>query len=232
MSRKGNWRVDEAVDAQTALWTDAALVAGLIRREPRAFTVAYERYQVRIYSFLVRLCGRRDLADDLFQETFLQLSRHAAQLRPDTELGAWLFTVARNRYRSHHRTSLFRRLRLQLAELGGNLGRLGSTEVPVTPFEYAAGSDLGQKLEQALAQLGDAQREVLLLVGVEGLDQERAAAVLGLTPAALRQRLSRARAQVQEFLAKESAQPLAKAPLNRPTLNKESASAGAPDKRQ
>jgi RNA polymerase sigma-70 factor (ECF subfamily) len=194
--------------------TDAELVAGLGRREPRAFTVVYERYQVRIYSFLVRLCGSRPLADDLFQETFLQLARHAPELRPDTELGAWLYTVARNRYRSYRRTSVLRKLRLQLAQLGGAAGRLDTPAAPATPFEHAAHSDLGRQLEQALAQLGDAQREVLLLVGVEGLEQDRAAAILGLTPAALRQRLARARAQVQEFLAKSSSDPESAATRN------------------
>ena len=216
------------MDAKQALLTDAELVAALARREPRAFTTIYERYRVRIYSFLVRLCGHRDLADDLFQETFVQLSRHAELLRPDTELGAWLFTVARNRYRSHRRTALFRRLRLQLATLGGGPGRLGAA-APVTPYEYAAESDLGRQLEQALAALADAQREALLLVGVEGLDQERAAAVLGLTPAALRKRLSRARAEVQEFLTNASSQPKT-LPQTLPVtlLKKEPDPAGAP----
>lgn len=181
---------------------DAKLVAGLIRREPWAFTAAYEAYKGRIYTFLMRLCGRRELADDLFQDTFLQLARHAGQLRPDTELGAFLFTVARNRYRSHRRTSLFRRLRLQLMMLGG-ADRLAPASVPETPFEHAVQGDLSRRLEQAIHQLADAQREVLLLVGVEGMDQDRAARVLGLSSAALRQRLSRARAEVQAFLDKD-----------------------------
>ena len=198
------------MDGEKASPADPELVAGLARREPWAFTAAYARYRAPIYSFLVRLSGQRQLADDLFQETFLQLARHAVRLRPDTELGAWLFTVARNRYRSHRRTSLLRRLRLQLAAPrgdcdgdGGGDSQLAAPPAPLTPFEHAAHSDLGRRLEQALAQLGEAQREVLLLVGVEGLAQDQAATVLGLTPAALRQRLSRARAELQELLGKD-----------------------------
>ncbi len=219
------------MDDKQAPWTEPALVAALVRREPRAFTAAYDLYRVRIYSFLVRLCGRRDLADDLFQETFLQLARHAPQLRPDTELAAWLFTVARNRYRSHQRTTLFRRLRLKLAQLGGAADPPGTSAAPVTPYEYAAESDLGRQLEWALLQLGDAQREVLLLVGVEGMEQDRAAAVLGLTPAALRQRLSRARAQVQELLAQAPARPTSQTAAET-NVHKESATAGTPNKRR
>lgn len=206
-------RVDYGVDAKKSPQSasgdlqdaeNAKLVAGLIRREPWAFTAAYEAYQGRIYTFLVRLCGRRELADDLFQDTFVQLARHAGQLRPDTELGAFLFTVARNRYRSHRRTSLFRRLRLQLMTLGGT-DRLAPASASETPYEHAVQGDLSRRLEQAIHQLADAQREVLLLVAVEGMEQDRAARVLGLSSAALRQRLSRARAEVQAFLDKESA---------------------------
>ena len=55
-------------------------------------------------------------------------------------------------------------------------------------------------LEAALKQLPLASREVLLLVGVEGMDQEEVARVLGVTYDALRQRLSRARAQLAETM--------------------------------
>jgi RNA polymerase sigma-70 factor (ECF subfamily) len=58
-----------------------------------------------------------------------------------------------------------------------------------------------ERLERALASLPPASREVLLLVGVEGFEQEQAAAMLGITYDALRQRLARARAQLAERLA-------------------------------
>jgi RNA polymerase sigma-70 factor (ECF subfamily) len=177
-------------------------VAGLIRRESRAFTAVYERHRVPIYSFLVRLCGHRDVADDLFQETFLQLARHAPRLRPDTELAAWLYTVARNRYRSYRRTALWRRLRLLALGPGGGAAQGTGPAAPSTPLEHALHGDLSRQLERALQTLPTPQREVLLLVGVQGVEQEAAAAILGLSSAALRQRLARARAQVQEYLSK------------------------------
>lgn len=226
LSHPAALRVDRCVDGEKAPPADAQLVAGLIRREPWAFTAAYERHRVRIYSFLVRLCGRRDLAEDLFQDTFLQLSRHAAQLRPETELGAYLFTVARNRYRSHRRTSLFRQLRLRLFTLGSSAERLAEAASPETPFEHAAQGDLGRQLESAIRRLADAQREALLLVGVEGMDHDRAAQVLGLTPAALRQRLFRARAEVQAFLDKEASSAPSKMNSNQ-TIQSTDASATA-----
>ena len=63
-----------------------------------------------------------------------------------------------------------------------------------SPFERAAGNELERRIEVALASLSVDAREVLLLVGVEGLTPSEAAAVCGVTPEAMRQRLKRARA--------------------------------------
>jgi RNA polymerase sigma-70 factor (ECF subfamily) len=178
--------------------TDTELLAALRRGEKRGFDLVYARYRVRIYGFLVRLSGRRDVADDLFQETFLQLARHAKRLKPDTELGAFLYTVARNRYRNYRRMSLFRLGRLRELVFSRETGNGGHQETPspLTPFEEAAASDTARQLEQGLARLSGTLREALLLVAVEGLAAEQAAAILGIDPAALRQRLARARLQL------------------------------------
>jgi RNA polymerase sigma factor (sigma-70 family) len=179
--------------------SERALVDGLRRGDAAAFDAVYALYKDRIYGFLFRLSGRRHLADDLFQEVFLKLARHATALREDTQLAAWLFTVARNQWRGHQRWLL------------GGGGRQLPDEIAPEP-----GPDPDQEaqrraelraLEVALAELPDAAREVLLLVGVEGLDQEQAAQVLGLSYEALRQRLSRARAQLADKLREEHERP-------------------------
>jgi RNA polymerase sigma-70 factor (ECF subfamily) len=182
--------------ANAAEADEQELVSGLRRGEARAFDLVYARYRVRIYGFLARLSGRRDVADDLFQETFLQLARHSRSLAEGTQLSAFLYTVARNRYRNHRRMSLFRLDRLRQLTAGGDAeGDSG------TPFEAAAASSTARRLEKALQALSPPLREAILLVAVEGLDAEVAARVLSIEPAALRQRLSRARAQLSERLA-------------------------------
>jgi len=173
--------------------SDQALVAALGRGDPVAFDQAYARYRGRLYAFLVRLTRRPFLAEDLLQDTWLSLARHAASLRPDTNLGAWLFTVARNRYRSYRRWALLDADRLR--EVGLWPRETGS------PFEDAAASETERRLEAALGALPLKYREALLLVGVEGLAPEGAAEVLGLRPEALRQRLSRGRALMRDRLA-------------------------------
>ncbi len=171
---------------------DAELVTRLKRGEAAAFDEAYARYRDRIFSFLWRLAGRRDVAEDLFQETWLRRARNATSLRDDTELGAWLFAGARNQWRSHQRWHL--------------LDSDGLRQVAEAPPRAAdpegrvqARGDL-DALEGALAMLPPAAREVLLLVAVEGMSPEQAGQVIGIECDAVRQRLSRARAQLAELL--------------------------------
>jgi RNA polymerase sigma-70 factor (ECF subfamily) len=170
------------------------LVDRLRRGEPDAFDALYDAYRPRIFAFLARLAGRRDLAEDLVQETFLRLAARARSLAPDTRPGAWLFTVARNLYLSHCRAVLIDADRLEA------LAGAPAAQAP-TPFEEAAASELGARLERALTALPAAHREVLLLVAVERLEHDQAAAILELSRDALRQRLSRARALLAEALA-------------------------------
>jgi RNA polymerase sigma factor (sigma-70 family) len=177
---------------------ERALVAALRRGEPGAFDAAYERYRGRIHAFLLRLSGSRCLADDLFQETFLRLARHAVRLEPDTRLGPWLFTVARNCYRSYRRFALLDRQRLH--EYG-----LAPRPAGASPHDAAASSESAVRLEAALQDLPLKYREVLLLVGIEGMAPEEAAALLGLSAENLRQRLHRGRAMIKQRVAEADA---------------------------
>jgi RNA polymerase sigma-70 factor (ECF subfamily) len=175
------------------------LLARLRAGEGAAFTEAYELHAAPIFRFLVRLSGRRELAEDLFQETWIRLARHARTLRADTDLRAWLYAVARNLVRSHARWAVVDAART------AELARWWYLEAPAeAPHEAAVGADAARRLERALARLPLAAREVLVLVAAEGLPVEEAARALGITPEAARQRLHRARAALARSLPKET----------------------------
>ena len=178
-----------------ALDDEAPLVAGLRRGEAAAFDAVYGRYRPRLYAFLRRLSGRRELADDLFQETWLQVAANAHRLAEDSRLAPWLFTIARNRYLNHRRWLILDGERLRRFGRGDDGGDQES------PFELASLAQTQRRLERALARLPPADREVLLLVVVEGLPHDEVAHMLKLRPEALRQRLSRARGRLAEQLA-------------------------------
>ena len=174
---------------------DLDLIARLRRGDLAAFDHAYATHQPRLYAFVLRLLQRRDLADDVTQETWIRLATHAPRLRPDTQLGAWLFTVARNLTLSFRRWS-----RLDVASL---LQLRRPANLVPSPLELASASQTQRRLEAALAALPDKYREVLLLIAVDGMAHEAAAAVVGLRGDAFRQRLSRARAMMEERLSEE-----------------------------
>lgn len=173
--------------------SDSEIIAALARGETRAFDEAYARLRAPVYAFLVRLTGKVALAEDLMQETWLRLARAAPELPPHTELRPWLFTVARNLYRSHRRWAAIDTERLR--EFG-----LLPTPASASPFEALAADGTERALEGAIARLPLDQREVLLLCGVSGFDPAQAARMLGVTPEAARQRLARARARLREIL--------------------------------
>lgn len=171
---------------------ERAIVLGLKRGERAAFDATYEKYRARIHGFLLRLAGRRHVAEDLFQEVWLKLARHAPRLADDTDLAAWLFTVARNAHVSHRRWAMLDVSRLVALADEARFDPPGAAS-PERTVEAARAID---RLERALASLSVSDREILLLVGVEELEQEQAAAILGIRYDAFRQRLSRARARL------------------------------------
>jgi RNA polymerase sigma-70 factor, ECF subfamily len=168
--------------------SDQSLLARVCAGDSHAFDAVHARFHARLFNFLARLSRSRDVGEDLLEETWLRFVQSAPRLRPDTTIGPWLFTVARNLYLSYCRS---RSLETGLASDWTSL------EAPVapgpSPFDAAAATETEHRLERALASLPVAYREVLLLVGVEGLQPVEAAAICGVSPEALRQRLRRAR---------------------------------------
>lgn len=173
-------------------------VARLRDGKPEAFDAVYRQYRPRIFGFLARLCGQRPLAEDLLQETFLRLARFAPRLREDTRLDVFLFTVARNVYRSHQRWAFVDMDRTL------TLGQWALSEpAEPSPFDMRSATELQRQLDQALRKLSVTYREALLLVAVQRMDTADAAQVLGISVEALRQRLSRGRKLLAAALEEE-----------------------------
>jgi RNA polymerase sigma-70 factor (ECF subfamily) len=167
-----------------------ACVERLRAGEAGAFDEVYAAYHVRLHGFLLRLSREPALARDLAQETWLRLAANARRLVPGSDPGAWLFTVARNLYLSRRRWALLDRARrLEL------FVRDGERSAP-SPLEHACRDELKRAVERALAALALPEREVILLVCVEGFGAHEVAVMLDLSPAAVRKRLSRARARM------------------------------------
>src|SRR5881396_3083184 len=102
VSRSTVWRVMTVMDRED----ERVLVARLRAGDTGAFDEVYDAYRARVFAFLLRMTRSRTLAEDLLDETWFRLVRHAPNLLADTRLGPWLFTVARNLYWSYRRDSM------------------------------------------------------------------------------------------------------------------------------
>jgi len=182
---------------------ELALVERVRGGDTAAFDAIHAAFNARLFGFLARLARSRDVAEDLLEETWLRFVTHADQLRSDTRLGPWLFTVARNVHVSYCRSRA-------LESRGAATLSLWPAGCPESPFELAAGSELERRIEAALADLPIDAREAMLLVGVESMTPSEAAAVCGISPEAMRQRLRRARGLLAERLAEAGERPIAR----------------------
>lgn len=195
LSQSSAWRVMTDMHRETEL----ALVAGLRAGDADAFDAVFDAFQTPLFTFLLRLCRRRDVAEDLLEDTWLRLVKHAHRLRPDTRLAPWLFTVARRVHVSYVRARV-----VEDSTVASLIAHWPYSLPRASPFEATAASELQRRIERALAAMPMASREALLLVAVAGLEQSDAAAVCGVSAEAFRQRLSRARASLARALADDS----------------------------
>jgi RNA polymerase sigma-70 factor (ECF subfamily) len=191
--------------------TELALVERLRRGDTDAFDDVYAAFNTRLFTFLVRLSRCRTVGEDLLEETWLRLVTHASRLRADTRLGPWLFTVARNLHVSYRRSRM-----LEDSATATLWALWPCSQECASPFEATAASELERRIERALAAMPAASREVLLLVGVAGLEPADAADVCGVNPEALRQRLHRAREALSRLL-EQGAATEAPSPRGRPS---------------
>ncbi len=140
-------------------------------------------------AFAISLCGSRDKADDLVQETLTKAWAKQDSFQQDTHFRAWMFTILRNQYYSQHRKS-----RREVADNDGAL----SERLAVHP-EQQGFVDLAE-MSEALKLLSDEQREALVLVTAEGLSYEEAAEICGCAVGTVKSRVNRARTRLIELL--------------------------------
>ena len=186
--------------------SDEALAARAAAGESSAFEELVSRYQGRVYRLACRLTSDTD-AGDVLQETFLQVYRHLPSFRGDSQFGTWLYRIATNAALMLRRS----RARRPAESLEDFLPRFDAAgrhaETPVE-LQVAADADdaidratLARKAREGIARLPDLYREAFVLRDLEELPTAEVARVLHIEPAAVRQRVHRARLMLRGFLS-------------------------------
>ena len=177
-------------EALLTRYLDAGLPRGA--REA-AFSALVDRYHRRVFAVCLPVLGSVTDAEDATQETFLKLARNAGSFRGDAKLSTWLYRVARNVCIDHVRHDA-RRPATPVAEVGD------LDDAPVEP-DGSGGTDTAVTIAGALAHLDPLSRRLLVLVAVEGLTYDEAAAATDMATGTVKSRVSRARAQLARTLA-------------------------------
>jgi len=180
---------------------DLQLVDRVLAGESQAFETLVRRQERRVFRTTLAVTGNPEDAEEAMQDTFLKTYQHLAEFRRDSRFSTWLTRIAVNE-------GLQRLRRRKPTESLDDPGTRDDQPQPrqledwgADPEQRYAVQELREMVEAAIRALPPAYRVVFVLRDVEGLTTDEAVAVLGLSIAAVKSRLLRARLMVREALA-------------------------------
>lgn len=205
---------------------EAQFVARLVARDESAFNELVVTYQRRVFALVFRMLGRRDEAEDLAQEVFVQVFKAIDQFRGDSKLSTWIYRIAvnlcknRTKYLSRRHANdqddvdaMADRLPFSAAK-GVSVGGISR------PDELVEGMQLEVVVKRAIAQIEPEFREVLILRDVEDMSYEEIAEVTGLADGTVKSRIHRARAQLRALVEKAMGEKVRSAQADKPAVEK------------
>jgi len=171
---------------------DEPLIEQYRTGQKEAFAVLVNRYRQELFHYLARLLGGSAAADDVFQDTFLQVHLSIDRFDTQRRFRPWLFTIATNKARDHLR----RNRRQDAVSLSVQVGQdqrqsyvdLMEADVPI-PFQDAQNNESRQLVRQTVASLPDPLREVLLLSYFHQFSYKEVAQMLDIPLGTVKSRL-------------------------------------------
>jgi RNA polymerase sigma-70 factor (ECF subfamily) len=164
------------------------------RGDPAAFADVYDTVAPSVHAYLVRQTRDRGRAEDLLQQTLLQMHRSRGSYIPGLPVMPWAFAIARRLFIDELRHR-------KVDALSSARGiEAGDRVTPTGPEAEALGREMAELVEAELDRIPEAQRTAFELLRVEGLSQDEAAQRLGTTVSAVKLRAFRAYAALRAAL--------------------------------
>jgi RNA polymerase sigma-70 factor, ECF subfamily len=175
----------------------------LQHRDERAFLELVQVYQGRVYKLVFRMLGRRDEAEDMAQEVFVQVFKAVSTFRGDAKLSTWIYRIAVNLCKN--RIKYLGRRRTEAREedepgldAGAQDAAPGVTSGDVSrPDQLVEGYQLEKIVRLCMAEMDPDFREILVLRDIEDLTYEELSDITGLPDGTVKSRLHRARAMLK-----------------------------------
>ena len=167
----------------------SSIARGLRRRDPDLLDRLIEQYQHRLLRYLLYLCGNRDLAEDLFQETWIRVLERGAQYDGKHEFSTWLYAVARHLTIDYLR----RKNPVSLDGLMDDEDRAPLEPADTRPlaWEVVARREQAERIAAALVGIPAEYRETVVLRFHEGLALDEIATITGAKLGTVKSRLYR-----------------------------------------
>ncbi|MFH1533270.1 MAG: RNA polymerase sigma factor [Pseudomonadota bacterium] len=170
----------------------------------KAFEELMSMYKDRVFRFGARMCGHREDAEDVLQETLLSAYRNMDSFRGEGSFQSWLFKIAssaclKKRRKRKHEPGREESLD-QLVEDREDRIPAGTPDGADGPVHEAEAGELARRLQSALLGLPPIYRVVITLRDFEGLSTEETAKVLDISTTAAKVRLHRARTMLQKHV--------------------------------
>jgi RNA polymerase sigma-70 factor (ECF subfamily) len=184
---------------------DRHLIRAAQQGDNRAFDRLVHRYQAQVYRAMTRACANPDLAADVLQEALIRAFRALPQFRGDASFATWLYRIARNLcVRKQQQMLLHPTVSLDQPmgdeEGADTLLRQMADFNLQNPQQVVLAEEIRQKVREAVDKLPPNLREVLILRDMEDLSNQETAERTGLTVAAVKARLHRARSLLRQHL--------------------------------
>lgn len=188
--------------------SDVELVSAFKEGDRSAYEEIVRRYQDRVYSLALRWMRDEQIAREVAQDAFLALYRALPEFRGDAKLSTWIYRVVVNHCKNRR---LYRRRRhTDHHEPLEGTRRANDEDAPGRQFAHEGpGTDAGVNrteaedlVREALDQLDDEHRAIIVMRDVEDLDYEEIADILGLARGTVKSRLHRARSQLARVLSR------------------------------
>jgi len=181
---------------------DLDLINGIQSGQKDLFYELVKRYEGKIYNFGLKLCRDIGDAEDLVQDTFLNVFRYLKDFRHETKFKNWLYKIASNVCLRKRRKSKFAPDReLYLDDFLPGEDEQGPSELPdwaALPLEKLLNEELSENLKKSIVSLPEKYRMVFVLRDVEGFNTDETAQILNVSPANIKVRLHRARLFLRE----------------------------------
>ncbi|HSS69235.1 MAG TPA: RNA polymerase sigma factor [Casimicrobiaceae bacterium] len=181
--------------------SDEELMLAYAAGDPSAFDALYARHKGGVYRYLARQCRQAGIADELFQDVWMNLIRARASYAPTAKFTTWLYRLAHNRMIDHFRSSGH----LTLVSSDDEAHEDAVVALPAArasePEPRAQNRELGARLRAAVAALPPAQREAFLLQQEGELSLAEIAALTGVGVETVKSRLRYALSKLRAELA-------------------------------